>query len=107
MSTTICELNSTFSAKLAQTILVNENRLEKNFWVIASSIVTLAIIIGMYYTFCDHERIVTFKENFETALDNMARYDARQRLKKKKTVSKKDSEKDTPKPSVFTQEIEV
>jgi hypothetical protein len=53
--------------------------------IMIAMIIILTIFIGVYYFLCDYARDIVFKENFGTALEDMSKFEARQRLRNKKT----------------------
>ena len=55
----------------------------ENFWLNTLILILLSILIYSFYYYCDYQRKISFNENFETALDDMARFEARIRIKEK------------------------
>jgi predicted membrane protein len=56
-------------------------------------IILLSILIFFFYYYCDYQRKISFNENFETALDDMARFEARTRINEKQEVKPKNESK--------------
>lgn len=92
MTTKTCLFNNTSKdnfGKLSSEQLLKRFLFLRSLIIIVSLILLFTLQIYLYYYFCDHERKVTFDENVESALDEMARYDAKQRIKNRKTNKKK------------------
>jgi hypothetical protein len=74
--------------KIITNFLFNEK-----FLINCLIIILLSIFIFFFYYYCDYQRKISFNENFETALDDMARFEARMRINEKQEVKPKNEAK--------------
>ena len=79
--------NNTIASPDLQTIYIFIR--SQTFMIISIVLICLSVTICFFYYFCDKQRKIVFNENFESALDDMARYEARVRIKERQIEKEK------------------